>query len=335
MNGWQTKAAVLCVLTGTVFDSQHHPVASAKVYLQAADQKEITAQTDAAGVYRFSVPGGIYKVHVEGESAITVTAKTATTTLDVTVQPAFFDEPKFTAAGVTDYTYQGGHGSNTVLQSARTLAKDLQAEKESSGDPREMELFKQGTELLNHRATQAAVQAFTKGVNQFPRSVRLLLGLASACYSMGSYEEAARWFYKATDVAPSDSKPYLFLGKVEARQITEGAGYKERMERFAHLHPTNALANYYYGCTLPDDKARKVFAKTVELDPKFAPAYLKLGIISAREDHFAEAIRSYKRAIEIDPSLGEAHYRLSEAYRVTGELDKAKAEMRVFQSLTK
>lgn len=111
MSGWQTAAAVLCVVTGTVYDSQHHAVPSAKVYLQDARKQEKVIQTDELGVYRFSVPVGIYEIHAEGEAPIRVTVS-KTNTLDLTVQPAFYDEPKFKAAGVTDYTYQGGHGSD-------------------------------------------------------------------------------------------------------------------------------------------------------------------------------------------------------------------------------
>jgi len=334
MNGWQTTAAAaLCVITGTVYDGQHHAVAAAKVYLEAADKKEVSVQTDEAGVYRFSAPSGVYLIHTDGGAPVRVTAD-QNMKVDLTVQPAFFDEPKYTAAGVTDYTYRGGHGSDTVFRSAEALAKETAA-LGGSGDAEESEVFNRGTELLNHKATQEAVEEFKKGVGRFPRSVRMLLGLASACYTAGDYDEAARWFYKATDVTPSDAKPYLFLGRVEAKQITESEGYRERMERFAKVEPENAMANYYYGTTLPDEKAQAFFMKAVKLDPKLAMGYVKLGIIAARKERFGEAIRAYQKAIAVEPNLGEAHYRLAEVYRVTGERARAEEEMRVFRGLGK
>jgi tetratricopeptide (TPR) repeat protein len=333
MNGWQTALAALCVVTGTVYDGQRHPLPSVKVYLQSADKKELAAQTDSSGVYRFSVPSGVYTVHAEGESPLRVEAH-KTTTVDLIVQPAFFDEPKFTAAGVNDYTYQGGHGSGAVFRSAETLARETAA-LTGSGDSRETNLFNQGTEQLNHRRAQAAAEIFAKGVALFPDSVRMLLGLASACYAEASYDEAAQWFYKATDLSPDDPKPYLFLGKVQARQITESSGYKERMARFAKLQPNDALANYYYGATLDDAKGRGLFERAVKLDPHLAPAHLQLGIIAAHQEKYAEAIRDYQNAIEADPDLGEAHYRLSEAYRLSGDEAKAKEELEMFRRLSK
>jgi tetratricopeptide (TPR) repeat protein len=333
MNGWQTAATVLCVISGTVYDAQHHPVRAAKVHLESTDKKELVAETDSTGTYRFSVPTGNYMVHVEGESAMLLSVK-KDTNVDLTVPPAFFDEPKFSAAGLTDYTYRGGHGSDTVFRSTETLAKETEALK-GAGDPKENEVFEHGTELLNHRQAQAAVEVFAKGARSFPDSARMLLGLASAYYSAGSYDEAAPWFYKATDLSPNDPAPYLFLGKVKARQITESSGYKERMTRFARLQPENALAHYYYGATLPDDEAQVVLERAVKLDPRLAAAHVRLGIIAMHHEKYAEAIRDYKRAIEGNPKLEEAHYRLSEAYRLTGEQAKAKEELGVFERLSK
>jgi tetratricopeptide (TPR) repeat protein len=62
---------------------------------------------------------------------------------------------------------------------------------------------------------------------------------------------------------------------------------------------------------------------------------VKLGVIAAREGRPTEAAGSYQKAIELDPSLGEAHYRLSEVYRAMGESEKAKKEVKIFQELQK
>jgi tetratricopeptide (TPR) repeat protein len=160
----------------------------------------------------------------------------------------------------------------------------------------------------------------------------MMLGLATAWYSAGSYEKAAQWFFKATDVDPKDPNPYLFLGKVQSREITESAGYRERLARFASLQPDNALANYYYAVSLSDQhdyvKARRLLDRAVTLDPHLGIAYLQLGII----DH---SIRDYRKALEADPALAEAHYRLSEAYRLTGDTAKAKEEMAAYAKLSK
>jgi Flp pilus assembly protein TadD len=335
MNGWQAVAATLCVITGTVYDAQHHPAAAAKVYLQAADQKEVMVLTDAHGMYRFSTAAGTYTLRALGTSLKITAEPDKTTTADLSPEPAFFDEPSYTAAGVTDYTYRGGHGSDTVFRSSTTLAKALQDEPARADDPKEAVLYREGTDLLNNRKAQAAAETFIRGVRLFPKSVRMLLGMASACYMEGSYDEAAQWFYKATDLVATDPKPYFFLAKVRAKQITESSGYKERMAQLVKLQPDSALANYYYGATLADEQARDSLQKAVRLDDHLAPAYVRLGVIAAHEGNYREAIREYQSAIAAEPALEEAHYRMSEAYRLMGDSAKAKEELVIFERLSK
>ncbi len=305
-------------------------------------------------------------------------------TVDLVVQPSaiadlpFFDEPQFTVAGVKDNTYRGGHGSDDVLRSAEVLTKEtaslgkavpatndphraLAEKTEREGHPLEaLREFQQaaelnpsepnyydwGTELLTHRAPDAAAEVYAKGVRLFPPSVRMMLGLATAFYTAGSYDRAGTWFYKATDVNPDDPEPYLFLGKVQATDITESPNYEQRMARFVELHPDNALANYYYALTIwnkstgPENleaskKARSLLEKAVTLDPQLGTAYLQLGILNATERKFPDAIRDYRKAIEVNPALEQAHYRLSAAYRLTGEAAKAEEELATYKRQSK
>jgi tetratricopeptide (TPR) repeat protein len=340
--------AQLEMLTGKAFDSRHAPIPGVKVTLQRSGQKDIlTTETDSAGVYRFSsVPVGEYSVHAEskeGDATVDPVKIDKAITLDLVLQPPFFDEPQFTVAGVTDNTYRGGHGADTILRSTETLTKatvSLGSPERSSGNPleavkelqraaelnpSEVNLFDWGTELLSHRAPQPAVEVFTKGVRLYPKSVRMILGLASSYYAAGSYEQATHCFFQATDLNPEDAEPYLFLAKVQAREITESDGYKERLARFLQLHPDNAQANYYAG----------LFQKAIALDPHFALAYLQLGVSYARDGRYTEAIGAYRKAIAETPGLEEAHFRLSEAYRLTGDKNLAQQELAIYNRLSK
>jgi tetratricopeptide (TPR) repeat protein len=274
--------------------------------------------------------------------------------------PQYFDEPNFIVAGVADPSARGGHGSDPVLRSAEALTKETAALRTSSSaadtaekqgkaleaareyqrlaelDPSETNLFDWGTELLKHRAADQAVVVFSNGHRLFPRSTRTLLGLAVALYSRGSYDQAAQLFFEAADLNPSDPAPYLFLGKISNGPITESAGFAERLERFARLQPENAWANYYYAATLPrtSPKARALLEKAVRLDPKLGDAFLLLGIVYAEDGNLTKAISAYQRAIETTPPMEEAHYRLAQAYRKTGEPAKAQHELELYQELS-
>jgi len=205
----------------------------------------------------------------------------------------------------------------------------------------EANLFDWGAELLAHRAADQAVEVFTSANRSFPRSTRILLGLAVACYSRGSYDQAAQRFFEAADLNPGDPGPYLFLGGVSAGAITDSDGFAERMERFVRLQPDNAWANYYFAANLwkrrtaTAAKAQALLEKAVRLDPHLGAAYLQLGIIFADQNNLPKAIAAYQQAIEAGPLMEEAHYRLALAYRRTGEIVKAQHEIELYQQLSK
>ena len=212
--------------------------------------------------------------------------------------------------------------------------------------PTEPNLFDWGTELLTHHAVEPAITVFTKGNHLFPRSARILIGLGVSSYAVRSYDEAAQRLCEASDLNPDDPAPYLVLGKIESGGNDGSEAVVNRLERFARVQPDNAMANYYYALSLWNGRKRAgstanpaqvegLLEKAVHLDPKLGSGYLQLGIVYADRGDFPEAIRAYQRAIETSPDLEEAHYRLAQAYRRTGETAKAQAEIQSYKRASK
>jgi cytochrome c-type biogenesis protein CcmH/NrfG len=110
------------------------------------------------------------------------------------------------------------------------------------------------------------------------------------------------------------------------------------------LQPENAQANYYYAVALwknrdPQDKSRgkqveSLLKKSIRLDPQFGEAELQLGIVYADQGDASAAIPHFQRAIQIAPQTEEAHFRLAQAYRQTGQPEKSKEELRLYQQLS-
>ena len=483
------------ILQGTVRDSQGNPLKAAAVYLQAENGKSQTVTSQADGAYRFrALPDGSYTVRAElvgcGEARfgpVTLTPGEVKT-IDLTLasaaspadkdaaapMPAFFDEPQFTVASVTDPTNLGGHGSDTVTRTKESLAKEVvslgtgpsadqhpvpssspqekkmreaaerephdfeanrrighlltaeekpvdalpyleaaarlrpddygtsydlalaysstgqyqlaaarlrsllaggslsehnQAEthhllgdaEERLGDslaavhdyqraaelaPGESTYFDWGAELLIHRATEPAIEVFTKGNHLFPGSVRMLVGLGVAWYARGSYDQAAKRLCQASDLNPGDANPYLFLGKLQLVDKAPSADSAERLARFARLQPQNPLANYYYSVSLwkqrksPRDNANmplmvSLLEKAVRLDPKLSAGYLQLGIVYSDQGAFPQAVAAYQSAISADPGMAEAHYRLAQVYRRQGENLEAEKELQLYEQASR
>ena len=297
-------------------------------------------------------------------------------------EPQYYDKPAFIVAGVTDYTSRGSHGSDAIQRSAEALAKATAAlspgtptansgeaerrhslgdREEKAGhavdalreyqraaalDASEQNLFDLAEELLKHHAGEQAVEVFNRGVKLYPRSLRMLLGCAAALYARGLYRQARERFFEAADLNPSDPTPYLFLGKAQSKEIAESAGFVERMERFARLHPENAWANYYCATVVyrrfgdggdagTRARAQALLEKAIRLDPQLGAAWLQLGVLFADADDYPKAISAWRNAIAAGSQMEEAHYRLAQAYQHMGEPTKAKRELELYQELSK
>ncbi len=473
-------------LQGHIQDSRGQAISAATIVLRSNTQT-LTAHTDADGAYRFSeLPKDVYtlRVAMAGYSEITldpcVLGATETKQIDLTLvsttqagsvsaspaeKPQFFDEPKFTVAGVTEAMNPGGHGSDTTLHTTDYLAKETAslstrttsdssgqtAEEESLGkaaerepenfaanrrlggllledgkarealiylerasqidpndyetnyalalayansgqfararteaqsllgrqnnakqeqaelhrllgdvyerlgqpldavreyqlaaelNPNEPDLFDWGADLLLHRAYEPALEVFTKGNHLFPRSSRMLAGLAVTSYAHGAYDEALRYLCDASDLNPADAQPYLFIGKMQTVQSVQPSCVQEKLARFAALQPANAPAQYYYARSLlnqhdGDKQVESLLQKAVELDPKFGAAYLQLGILYSDRGDSSKAMAAYQEAIDADPELTEAHYRLARAYSREGGKSKARTQFQLYRQLSK
>ncbi len=162
IRGQSQASADSATLKGSVRDSKGRPVAGATVYLQVKDGTQtLLAHADETGSYSFSgLREGIYMLRAEvaGYSAATVgpcvLAPKESKRIDLTLEspkmsqaqsaataksgqgpPEFFDEPQFTVAGVTDGTNLGGHGSNTIVRTKESLAKDVATLSAAAGKP--------------------------------------------------------------------------------------------------------------------------------------------------------------------------------------------------------
>ncbi len=410
-------------LRGTIRDSQGRAVANASVSLKAKNSTHSeSASTDQLGHYAFTgLSAGVYSVHAvksgSGEGEITSIFLTAREDKSVDVAlssnaaggPQFFDEPQFSVSGVTDTTSLGGHGSDTVVRTRDSIAKDTttlsKADAQPSGiapevdeplregnyaeardevtrllahqdtatlhhllasideklgdslnavheyqhaaqmDPTEPYIFDWGSELLLHHAPEPAADVFDKGTKLFPKSTRMWIGLGASSFARGSNEQAVQQVCTASDLNPDDPAPYLFLGKMQHAQKLPSDEVLEKLHRFVTLQPQNPQANYYYAVALwksrdPQDKSRSaqvesLLANSIRLDPKFAEAELQLGIVYADQGEVTAAIPHYQRVIQIAPQTEEVHFRLAQAHRQVGQVEKSKEELRLYQQLSK
>jgi len=233
--------------------------------------------------------------------------------------------------------------ANVSERGGDRLAAAEEYQRAAHMDPTEAHLFDWGDNLLQLHAYEEAAQVFAASVERHPASARLHVGLGIAQYSRGAHEDAVRSFFRAADLAPSDPRPYQFLGEMYGVVPSLGGEITERLARFAKAHPRNALAQYHYAMSLwkgraePPSDLRPVEAllrRAVMLDRKFAKAFLELGILLSDEQRYQEAITELQAAARLEPDLAQAHYRLAQAYQRTGQKALADKELEIFEKLS-
>jgi tetratricopeptide (TPR) repeat protein len=74
------------------------------------------------------------------------------------------------------------------------------------------------------------------------------------------------------------------------------------------------------------DEAGKAFERSIELDPKFAPALVYLGLTHADQGQFTDALAFYEKALAIDERLAPAHFLAADTILKQTSADTSSAE---------
>jgi tetratricopeptide (TPR) repeat protein len=210
-------------------------------------------------------------------------------------------------------------------------------------DPTEKNLFDLGSDLLKHRGFEPALKVFAFGVQRYPRSAELRVGLGVNYYSLGRYDDAVQTLCEAVDLDPSDTKALDFLGKMYDVSPSYADEVTKRLSGFAHNYPNNAAAQYYYALSLRkrtiapsaahDRSAESFLLRAVEIKPDFTDAHYELGLLYRDLQEDTKAIAQFEIAVKQRPSFLQAHYHLAQLYKKTGRADLARREFARIEEL--
>jgi tetratricopeptide (TPR) repeat protein len=134
--------------------------------------------------------------------------------------------------------------------------------------------------------------------------------------------DAARTQAKRMLAAWDTGELHNLLGNIEER-AGNFAGAADEYERAAHLEPTEVHL-FDWGNDLVQlrafDAATQVFVAALSRHPKSARLYVGLGIAQYAQGEYADAVKSFCQAADLDPSDERAYRFLGEMYGVAPEL---------------
>jgi tetratricopeptide (TPR) repeat protein len=211
-------------------------------------------------------------------------------------------------------------------------------------DPSEEDLFDWASEMLLHMTYEPAITVYQEGTQRFPASPRMWIGLGLTLYSRGKYDDAVKALIRAVDLSPNDARCYLFLSKAYDSSPAQADDVIQRFRRYAEAQPGNALAQYYYALSLWKGKrtgdltvdistVESLLQKSVALNGALPEAHVQLGNLYAEQHSYEKSIPEYVRALELNPDLSDAHYRLGTDYVHIGQKDRAQQEFDIYRKL--
>jgi adenylate cyclase len=173
--------------------------------------------------------------------------------------------------------------------------------------------------------------------DEIASSVVRALGL-----SLGQGEE--RHFFKTSTANVKAYEFYLRGRKLFQKWTRENINFaREMFERAVALDPNFAAAGaglatahvHLHGCdTEPHlEKARETSARALKLDPQSAEAHVAAAQGLSMEQRYADAAAEFERAIELDPTLFDAHYYYARSCFKSGDLEKSLRLFRQAQSV--
>jgi tetratricopeptide (TPR) repeat protein len=201
-------------------------------------------------------------------------------------------------------------------------------------DPSEANLYSLGMEYLKHWTFPPALQFFQYGVNLYPSSQRMRLGLGIVHYSMNQLAEAAHIFAQLLDEYSENATYAELLGR-SCTLMPDAIVECEKLEHHAETNPQNAAVDTYAATSIlarPDETANlavagKLLDAAIRIEPTSAEAHFQKGSLLQDLDRWKDSISELETSIALKPESSKAHYRLALAYIHIGNREKGKEQI--------
>jgi eukaryotic-like serine/threonine-protein kinase len=181
--------------------------------------------------------------------------------------------------------------------------------------------------LRVHNLVETRIEVLRKAQRQYPGDFWINLELASTLGPLGPshMDDAVSFGRAALAVRPQSATAHYSLGNLLGLSSPDSiACYRKAIE----LDPKFAYAyiNLAIGLTLQGNRNEAIacFRKAIEIDPQSnVIAHIYLGGLLLEQGKPDEAIACYRKAIELNPKPAQTHYGLGNALRAQGKLDEA------------
>jgi eukaryotic-like serine/threonine-protein kinase len=175
--------------------------------------------------------------------------------------------------------------------------------------------------------TSQAIAEMKRGLQLAPNSDQGYLRLGNVYLETGQKDDALAAFKKAIDVNPYYWVIHRDLGRTYY-SIGENEKAAAEFAQVTQLQPDNAegwsnvaTADWSMGKL---EESIPAYQKSIQLAPTYL-AYMNLGSVYTNLKQYPQAIEALEKSVQLGPNQEDAYGNLADAYRYSGQKDKADA----------
>jgi tetratricopeptide (TPR) repeat protein len=189
-------------------------------------------------------------------------------------------------------------------------------------------------ERLWHYQTGAARDALGRFMDQADGNAYVAMAYGRVLDQEKKYGDAEARLRKATEMAPNDPAPFVYLGELYLRQGRNGDDAFRKAAEVARAKGGSEAA-YYLGVAQQRLKQYDEAIATLQGARAPAPALIpyQIGVTRAFQENWPAAVAQLNRAIEMDSGLAYAYYYRGLAQDKMGHKDLLISDMERFLAL--
>ena len=207
-------------------------------------------------------------------------------------------------------------------------------------NPSDGNLYALTLELLRHWTWDTAIEVARFGAARYPASTHFRIAEGIAHYAASDYKSAIPLFADVLTEQPENTIVADLLGR-SCSLVAEGEELGCRgVYAFAMAHPGNAVMITYAAAAILHQpqaaqnlpEAQKLLSSALAANQRYAPAWFQLGVLHGIQLDWPQSASDLEHAVALEPTLPEAHYRLSRAYAHLGRPEAAQAQLALQQT---
>jgi protein O-GlcNAc transferase len=183
-------------------------------------------------------------------------------------------------------------------------------------------------------AARASIEGALTAARERPRDAEASGRLGMLLYANEQYEFALPCFERARLLAPAEPRWPYYLGRLQSNLAAHG-GAVASLRTALQIQPGYLPAQLLLAKALVDagktDEGRQLYDAIAREHPDAAEAHYGLGKLDAAAGRAGAAIEHLRKACDLSPVFGAAHFALARAYRDLGQNDEAQAELALYQ----